>query len=227
MIEGIKFRTAEINDIPFVIEAIFESEKSGSDTISSCNIFELTQDSFRSILTEVLKQDIENYDYYLSGFLIAEFDGEFIGALGSWLEAPDDTASGMIKASVLFQYLDKSKLKSFSTNTRIVKGLGLNREKNTLQLEHGYVREQYRRQGVFTSLLKQSILRNYDKYGVIEKVQGILFKANYKSYNAHLKFGYEVAEEKQVDDPEILKFFPYNAKVLMEFNKEKIYKLRQ
>ena len=225
MIEGLTFRQAEIDDISFVTEAVLESEKSGSNKISSCNIFELSENGFKEILTEVFRQDIENYDYYLSGFLIAELNGEYVGALGSWLEAPDDNASGMIKASMLFQYLDKSKMKAISKNTRIVKGLALNREKNTLQLEHGYVRENFRRQGIFTALLKENILRNYKKYGRFEKVQGILFKENFKSYKAHLKFGYEVTEEKKVNDPEIFNFFPYDCKVLMEFNKEKIFKL--
>ncbi len=225
MIEGLTYRQARKEDIPFVIEAIIESEKSGSDKISSCNIFELTEESYIDILKEILIQDIENYDYYLSGFLIAELGGENIGALGSWMEDPDDNPSGMIKASVLFQYLDKSKMKSVSSNTRIVKGLALTREKNTLQLEHGYVIEKYRRRGVFTGLLKESILFNFEKYGGFEKVQGILFKDNYKSYKALLKFGYEVIKEKTVDDPGILKIFSYNSKVLMELNKEKISKL--
>ena len=225
MIEGLTFRQAGTEDIPFVIEAIVESEKSGSDKISSCNIFELSENEFKDILAEILKQDLPDYDYYLSGFIIAEMKGQFIGALGSWLEAPDDSASGMIKASMLFQYLDKSKMKAIGINTRIVKGLALNREKDTLQLEHGYVREEYRRQGVFTALLKENILRNYKRFREFKKVQGILFKDNYKSYNAHLKFGYEIADEKRVHDPSIFKFFPYDCKVLMEFNKEKIFKL--
>ena len=225
MIERLTIRQATIEDIPFVIETIFESEKSGSNVISSCKIFELSEDQFSAMLTEVLKQDLENYDYYLSGFIIAELDGEYVGALGSWYEAPDGTASGMIKATVLYQYLDKTKIKSIGTNTRVVKGLALNRDKDTLQLEHGYVREKFRRQGVFSKLLAENIIRNYKRHNGFDKVQGIIFRDNYKSFNAHLKFGYKVVDEKKVDDPEILKFFSYNTKVLVEVDKETILKL--
>jgi GNAT superfamily N-acetyltransferase len=121
--------------------------------------------------------------------------------------------------------LDKSSIKSISANTKIVKGLSFNREKGTLQLEHGFVVENFRRQGVFSKLLAENIKRNYAKYGGFEKVQGILFKDNFKSFYAHLKFGYVVAEEKIVDDPEIFKFFPFNKKVLIEFYKDKIVNL--
>ncbi len=225
MIENLSIRQATINDIDFVIEAIIESEKSSSNVISSCNIFALCEEEFRKILKEVLQQDIPDYDYYLSGFLVAEIDGEYVGALGSWLEAAEDNPSGIIKATILFPYLDRSKMKEISKNTKVIKGLTLNREPHTLQLEHGYTREPYRRQGVFTNLIKTNILHNKEKYE-FDKVQGILFKANYKSFNAHIKFGYAVAEEKHVDDPGVLKYFPFDTKVLLELNKDKISKLQ-
>ncbi len=225
MIEKVTVRQAEVKDIPFVIDAVCESEKSGSDIISSCKVFNFTEEKFREILAEILEQDIEHYDYYLSGFIVAELDGVSIGALGSWIEGAENTVSGILKATSLFPYLDKSSIKTISANTKIVKGLSFNREKGTLQLEHGYVVEKYRRQGVFSKLLAENIKRNYKKHGGFEKVQGILFKDNYKSFNAHSKFGYYVAEEKVVDDPDIYNFFPYNKKVLMEFSKENIIKL--
>jgi GNAT superfamily N-acetyltransferase len=226
MICDLAIRQANEDDIEFILEAIVESEKSSSDVISSCNVFGLTEEKFKDIIRKVLREDIPGYDYYLSGFLIAEKDGEYIGALGSWVEAADETPSGIIKATILFPYLDKDKMRDISKNTRVVKGLTMGREPGTLQLEHGYTREHYRRQGVFTRLIKENILKNVEKHNKIEKVQGALFKANYKSYNAHIKLGFDVAEEKHVDDPEIFKYFPFDTKVLMELNKDKISLLK-
>ncbi|MCL5029596.1 MAG: hypothetical protein M1480_11350 [Bacteroidetes bacterium] len=224
MIDDIQIRQATTNDIDFVIEAIIESEKSSSNTISSCNVFNIPEEKFRSALKDILQQDIENYDYFLSGFLVAELKDEYIGASGSWLESIDGTPSGLIKATVLFPYLDKTKVKEVSKNTQIIKNLTFTRKKGTLQLEHGYVREPYRRQGIFTQLVKENIKRNFDKYK-FDLSQVILFKQNYKSYNANLKVGYQVVEERNVDNPEIFNFFPFNTKVLMEFNKENIMHL--
>jgi predicted GNAT family acetyltransferase len=226
MIEHLEVRQANAEDIEFILEAIVESEKSSSEVISSCNVFGLSEEKFIEIIRNVLSEDIPNYDYYLSGFLVALKDGEYAGALGSWMEAADETPSGMIKATILLQYLDKDKMKEISRNTRVVKGLTMSREPGTLQLEHGYTREKFRRQGVFTRLIKENILRNKLKYAEIEKAQGVLFKANYKSYNAHIKLGFDVAEEKCVDDPEIFNYFPFDTKVLMELNKEKISGLK-
>lgn len=226
MIEDLKVREATVDDIDFIIEAIVESEKSSSNIISSCNVFGLSEEKFKEIIRKVLCENVPNYDYYLSGFIVAEKNGEYIGALGSWVEAADETPSGIIKATILFQYLDKDKMKEISKNTRVVKGLTISREPLTIQLEHGYTREAYRRQGVFTRLIKENILRNIKEHNKIEKVQGALFKANFKSYNAHIKLGFDVVEEKHVDDSEIFKFFPFDTKVLLELNKDKISKLK-
>ncbi len=224
MLENLNIRQATFNDIEFVIEAIIESEKSGTDVISSCRIFGLTEDKFKEVLREVLAQDdIEGYDYCLSGFIIAEKNGEYVGALGSFYEN-SETPSGRIKATILFQYLDKSKMKEISKNSRIIKGITPGREPGCLQLEHGYVREQYRRKGIFLTLIKENIKRNLGMYS-FSKVQGILFKDNYKSYNAHLKFGYKVVDERRVNDSEIFNFFPYDTKVLMELNQDKFPKI--
>ncbi len=224
MISDLSIRQATANDIDFVIEAIIESEKGTSNVVSSCNIFNLPEDRFKEILKDVLNQDIENYDYYLSGFLIAESNGEYIGASGSWIENADGTPSGLIKATVLFPYLDKTKMKEINKNSQIIKNLTFTRKNGTLQLEHGYVREKYRRQGVFSQLVMENIKRNFHK-NEFPLSQVVLFKQNYKSYNANLKVGYQVVEEKKVEDPVVLNYFPYNTKVLMEFGQDKIYLL--
>lgn len=224
MIENLQMKQATVEDIDFVIEAIIESEKSGTDVISSCNIFGISEDEFKEILKEALPQNVEGYDYYLSGFLIAESNGEYAGASGSWLEGVNGTPSGILKATILFPYLERTKIKQICKNTQIIKGLTLPREAGTLQLEHGYVREKFRRKGVFVNMVTENIKRNLDKYS-FTKAQVILFKDNYKSYYGNLKIGCEVIEERKVDNPEILKFFPYNTKVLMEFNEEKTLSL--
>jgi len=219
-------RPATANDIDFVLEAIVESEKSGSNVISSCNIFGLTEEKFKEIIKKVLRENVPNYDYYLSGFIIAEKYGEYVGAMCSWIEAADEISSGVIKTTLLYPFFDKDKIKEISKNTRVIRGLTVNREPGALQLENDYIREPYRRQGVFTRLIKENILRNKKEHNEIEKAQVTLFKANFKSLNVHIKLGFEIVEEKHVDDPEIFKFFPFDTKVLLELNKEKISRLK-
>lgn len=216
-----QIRQAAANDTEFIIETIIEAEKSGSDMISSCKVLGLTEENFKEIMRQILHDNIPDYDYDLSGFLIAEKNDEYLGALGSWLEAADGNPSGIIKATILFPYLDKNKMNEISKNSKVVKGFTINRKPGALQLEHGYTREPYRRQGVFTTLIKEHIKRSLNKHAGIDMVQTALSKENFKSLNAYLKLGFEIAEEKHVDDPEILKLFPYDTRVVMELSKSK------
>jgi hypothetical protein len=220
VIEELNLRQATKDDIDFVIETIIESEKSGSEMISSCQIFGITEKRFKNILREILCENIPDYDYYLSGFLIAEKNGEYVGAIGSWLEAADGTPSGFIKTTILYPFLDWDKMKEISKNASFIKDLTVNRGPGALQLEYEYTRSQFRRQGVLSHLIKESILMNRKKYNRIEKVQVALLKANLKSFDAHIKLGFTIVEEKHVENPEIFKFFPFNTKVLLEINKE-------
>ncbi len=225
MIEELNIRHATTDDIDFVIETIFESEKSGSGMISSCKIFGITENRFENILREILCENIPDYDYYLSGFLIAEKNGEYVGAIGSWLEAADGTPSGFVKTTILYPFLDRDKMKEINKNVSLIKELTINRKPGALQLEYEYTRDQFRRQGVLSQLIRESILMNMKRYDRIEKVQVALLKANLKSFDAHIKLGFTIVEEKHTENPEIFKFFPFNTKVLLEINKEDLPRL--
>lgn len=217
-------RKATIDDIEFISEAIIEADKSSTQLVSTCKIFALTEDNYKIILQDILIQDIEYYDYYLSGFLIAELNGEYVGASGSWLEGGNGTPSGITKTTMLLSYLDKSNISLIKNNIQIIKDLTLTRETGALQLEYVYIREKFRGQGFFSKIVSENIKWNFTKHN-FSKVQSILLKGNYNSYFAFLKFGYIIVEEKEVDDPKILDFYPFNTKILMELNVDKIKQL--
>lgn len=220
MLANFSLRKATKDDINFVIEAIIEAEKGCSNQISTCSIFALSEDEYKEILRDILIQDIEHFDYYLSGYLIAESNGLYIGASGSWLEGAEGISSGIIRSSVLFPYLDKSKISEINKNTKIISGITIPREAGALQIEYVYIRKQFRGKGVFSQVVKENISRNLLKYN-FSKVQSILFKDNIRSYNAFSKLGYKIVEERSVNEPDILKYFPYNTKVLMELRKDR------
>ncbi|MCL5029595.1 MAG: hypothetical protein M1480_11345 [Bacteroidetes bacterium] len=217
-------RQATIDDINFVIEAIIEADKSSTDMISLCNVFAFDADEYKKILFDILNQNIENYDYFLSGYVIAETNGEYVGACGSWLEGADGVQSGIIKSTMLFPYIKDEKIDEIKNNLQIIKEFTLNREIGALQIENIYVREKFRGCGIFYLLVTENIKRNKKKYS-FTKVQPILLKSNYKSYSAFLKFGYKIVCEKRTHNPEILKFFPYDTRILMELDQESITKL--
>ena len=68
--DRIIIRQAEISDIDFIIEAILEADRSDTDRISYCTIFNLSRVEFRKILREILIEDIQGSELCLSDFLV-------------------------------------------------------------------------------------------------------------------------------------------------------------
>ena len=194
--DNLVIRQAEEKDIDFIIETIIEADKSGSNVISACNILNVNEKEYKDILKNILNDNIEGQEYGLSGFLVAELDNIPIGALGSWIEGAVGISSYILYSNILLFYLDKGKIPSILEKFKITKELSFRRETGAIQMEYGYVREEFRRRGVYTRLILESIKRYYPENKNIKKAQGICFKDNYKSLNASLKIGFKIIDSK-------------------------------
>jgi predicted GNAT family acetyltransferase len=220
--ENLVITQASKNELDFIIETIIEADKSSTNIISACNILNVSEQEYRNILNNILNENIEGQEYSLSGFMVAKLNGISIGALGSWVEGAVGVSSYILYSNILLHYLNKEKIASILQKFKITKELSFKRETGTIQFEYAYVKEEFRRKGVYTKLMIESIKKFYPENKKISKVQGICFKANYKSLNAALKLGFEILESKISYNEELKKIFPYNEKVLLEMNKQRI-----
>ncbi len=220
--ENLKIRQASVNDIDFIVETIIEADKSSTTVISACNILSVSEQEYKDILKNILNDNIEGQEYSLSGFLVAELNGVPIGALGSWVEGAVGVSSYILYSNILLHYLNKEKVPRILEKFKITKQLSFRREIGAIQMEYGYVKEEFRRRGVYTRLMTESIKRYYLENKNIPKAQGICFKDNYKSLNASLKLGFDIIESKVSESEELKKIFPYNEKVLLEMNQNKM-----
>ena len=203
-------------DIDFIIEAIIEADKSNTERISYCNIFNLSLTEFKDILRNILKEDIEGQEFCLSNFLIAKVNGKNAGACCSWIEAIDEIPSYLIKYSLLAQYLDEENIKHSKEIAPFIKGLHIDREKLTLQIESVYVNENFRSLGISSKIINEHFRQNKIKRPDLEKSQLIVAKENDSALNVYKKLGFTVAKELKVDNDKILSILPSNCLVLME-----------
>jgi len=216
MNEEFTYRRAEERDIDFIADTIIESEKSGTDKLSYCTIFSLEEAEFRRILKDILLEDIGGQELCLSGYLIAEANGEYAGACCSWIEGKDGTSSSIIKANILFYFLGEEKSRIADERSELIRKLNFERESGTIQLESGYVTPKYRGKNVCSNIILELIKNEYAKDNTLTKAQMIIAKTNELSYKANHKIGFEIVEERYVEDEEILKLLPSNRMILME-----------
>lgn len=223
IVKQLKFRFAKPDDVEFIIECIIEAEKSGTQTINTCRIFNLSEQEWRDILRKILLVDIPDYDFWLSNYLIAELDNRPVCAQGAWFEGKTGIASSVIKTSMMMEYIPKEKFNLDLKKTKFVKALIMKRDAGMVQLEHAYTIPELRRRGIHTQTLLEIMKRTYDQNPDATMVQTIFFKGNCITYNESQKLGFEPVAEKSVENPEILEIFAHNTRIQMNLTIDKLH----
>ena len=216
--DRIIIRQAEISDIDFIIEAILEADRSDTDRISYCTIFNLSRVEFRKILREILIEDIQGSELCLSDFLVATVEGETAGACCSWIEAIDGNPSYLIKYSLLSQYLSEDNIEYSKGVGSFIKGLHIDREKQTLQIESVYVNPNFRGLGISGRIINEHFRQKKLQYPDLEKAQLIVTDENSSAISAYKKIGFNIIQKFKIDNEMVLKILPSNSLVLMEKN---------
>lgn len=223
MVYDLVIRQAKIQDVDFIVETIIEADKSGTPICSMCNILCISEKEYRAILTKILlEDDIEGQELSLSGFLVADLHGEPIGALGSWIEMATGVPSHILYSTMLLHQIDRKKIPLILAHFRIIRELNFRNESGCIILEYGYVKKAFRRKGVYTRIMIESVKKHYPTNNVIPKVQGSCFRANYPSLNANKKLGFKEVESKISENEELKKMLPYNERVKLEMDHNRI-----
>ncbi len=210
-----KFVQATEADLDFVTEAVFAAVKSGTNVLSYATLFEKSEEELKPLFRDMIEEDIEGQELWLSGFLIAKTDDGIPAATCcAWVEG-EEGASSMLTAQVLSFGLGQEVYQKALEKHEIIESLRVDRTEGTLQFEHVYTALEFRGKG----LAKQVIEKQIEQYKVqnseLTKAEIILFKTNESALKAYQKLGFETTFEQHSQHPEILNYFPADTRVLM------------
>jgi len=206
-----KIREARTGDVDFIVTAIIEAEKSGSDTLSYSTVFDIPENEVRKIIRSMLLEEIDGCEFSLSSYLVAETDNELVGAIGAWVEK-SDAPSKTIKSNLLGYYLPKTSLVYASRNSGITSELIIENVKNALSFVIVYIAPGHRGKGLFSLLADEHIKRNKG----IEELSIQVMANNRFAIKSYERYGFTTVQVKTCHDPGILNFLPYHEKVLMK-----------
>jgi len=209
-------RQATAEDKDFLIEAIMEAEKSGSETISYCAIFSISEDRLREALANMLDEEMEDQELYIPNFLVADVDGKPAATISGWIEKKNGMASSIIKSNMLMYSLDRDILLAAAPHLGLMNEVSITRSENALQLECVYTKPEFRGRGLAASLLEAHIKRVKEEGEPVDTAQIILLKNNTGAIKAYEKAGFSIVTEKTCNDDAILKLLPGNTKIMME-----------
>jgi ribosomal protein S18 acetylase RimI-like enzyme len=213
-----KYTHATEADIDFITDAVFAAVKSGSETLSYSTIFEKEENELKPLFKEMLLEDVEGQELWLSGFMVArDENGNPAATCCAWIEG-EEGPSAMLTAQVLAYGLGSEVFKKATEKNAVVESLRVDREEGALQFEHVYTAPQYRGKGLAAKVIAEQIKEHKQRLPALQKAQIILFKTNDNALNAYQKIGFTIAREIRSAHQEVLTYFPSDTRVLMELN---------
>ena len=213
--DAIRIRRASAADVPFLVEAICEAEKAGTDRLSYCGIFDLEETAFRKILESMLLEDLEGQEVCISGFLVAEIADVAIGACCGWVEGVGGVSSAILKANLLLHAIDRERMRAAQQHFKKLEELFIARESGAIQIESVYVRAAGRGRGVAGQLIERHLAELWP-ISTAGKAQVILTATNLAARAAYARVGFAPVTERWSSDESLLALVPALGKLLME-----------
>lgn len=146
-------RKAEAKDLPFIIDCIIESEKSGGDIFPYSAALGVSISRFSQILLDIFDEEINDQPWCLDHWYIAESpDGTAAAGLSSWVEGKSDVSSDMLKAQMLNYFL-KNEWQESQDKLTVLSSVTIPRKSQYVQLEHLYTHPSHRGKGYMKNLI--------------------------------------------------------------------------
>lgn len=204
-------------DAPFVAEAIISAEKSHSDKLSLASLFDLTESKARSLIIEMLEEEIDGCEFSLSSFLLVEFEKQPIAAVGGWIEQfGGELPSKLLKSNLIGFVYPRESLEAVGAKGELISGLQIERAAESLQIEYVYVNKQHRGKRLAQRLIEAHILRATKIKPDLSKLQVQLFSNNNAAIKLYERSGFSIAQTFSTNNQEVLNYMAYNEKILME-----------
>jgi ribosomal protein S18 acetylase RimI-like enzyme len=210
------FRRATLNDIPFLVETIIEGEKSGTKTLSYSKIFDISEKEVRKVLSNVLREEVDNTELSVSSFLLAERGSKIAAATSAWVEGIDGIPSTLIKGNLLRFSLPKESIVKSIQVSQLIREISVEYIPNTIQIGSGYVHPEFRGNNLLYILTNQIISNIKETNPGINVAFVQIFSSNKPSIKTYERVGFKILKIVETHNNDILQYVPFNKKILMK-----------
>lgn len=210
-------RKATLNDVDFLADVIIGAEKSLTENLGLATFFEISEKQLKEYIIAMLNEEVDGCEFSISSFFVACKNDKPVAALGGWLEGYyDNMPSSILKANLIGYTFPRDIILKAQTKYDIIKDIQFEREMGAYQLEYSYVDTEHR-----GKRLTQRLMRTHLEYAKqldanVKKAQLQPFENNEIIIKVHEGSGYRVVKRFVSNNPDILKYMPFNVKVLME-----------
>jgi ribosomal protein S18 acetylase RimI-like enzyme len=216
MMNDVIFRSATIDDVPFLVDTIIEAEKSGTEILTYCTIFGLSEEEARKYIAEMLLEEIDGCELSISSFLLAEKNGQIAASVGAWVEGTEGIPSTILKGNLLNYTLPKKCIEHALALNTVVRELHIEYIAKTIQIGLVYVAAAFRGQNFVSLLIDEQVKRLRINHPEISEIYVQVFGNNIPAIRAYEKSNFEVQLVKESLNKEVIKYMPSDKKILMK-----------
>lgn len=215
---GYTFRRANLNDIPYLVHAIIEAEKSGSDIVGIANLFSLDLEEAERVIERILNEEIEGCEFSISSFVIAEYFGEAVGTTASWIEGQNEfeQSSNVIKSNLLARILGIEKMKGLAKYREMLEAIRIPRTIGACQLEFVFISSEHRGKNLFQQIIDYSLSVILPK-GTTEVLLELgVYSNNFWGIQSYSRIGFVSSYTATADENAARGILPHHEKLLMQ-----------
>ena len=211
------FRKASKKDIPFLAKIIIEAEKSNSEKLSYSSLCNLSEQSVKELIIKMLNQEVDQCEFSINSFIVAEFGGKLIGGFGGWIESFEGALpSKILKSNLILRTFSRRSIELLKERSHILKDILIDRKPKTLQLEYLFLESSHRGRKITDQLIKLHIMNALKKSSNLKKIHVQVYKNNIGALKAYEKSGFKILKSYKSNENEILNYLPFGEKYLME-----------
>jgi ribosomal protein S18 acetylase RimI-like enzyme len=212
-----RIRKVTPDDFSFLADMIIRAEKGNSDKLSYALLLSLEENRVKELIISMLKEDIEGCEFSPSSYLIADYNGIPVAALGAWVEALNgNLPSKILKSNLLSFFLGKEQVQTLKSKSYIINDIFIERMSMTLQFEYLYVARAYRGRDLHVKLMDAHIANAFTACPDLLIAQAHTFENNFAAIKIFEEIGFRKVRSYKSDSNKIFDYLPHNVKILME-----------
>ncbi len=215
--EGYTIRKALLSDSGFLAKIIIGAEKSNSGKLGLGTLFNLQESEVKSLIVNMLEEEIDGCEFSVSSFLITEYKDEPIAAVGGWVEGlSEGMPSSVLKSNLVSFTFPKEGIKYLYAHSDIISDIQIERESFSLQIEYVFVDPNHRGKRIAEQLIKEHHKNALSLYPKLDKVQVQVFENNTAAIKLYERIGFKIVNTYVSKIDKVLDFLPFGIKLLME-----------
>lgn len=202
-------KKATKDDLSFIIDCIVGAEYSGSQILSYCALFDLTEDEFRHLLIQIIDEEIDGQPWNLEHWFVGYIDHIQVCGGCCWIEAENGIGSDMLKSQIL-QYFLPNQWQNKIEELKLISELTIPRIPGSIEVEYFFTHPDYRKRGLITSMIYF-----IDETFPTRNKEIIMVGNNVRAMELYKRHGYDVREIKTSTQENILTLLPSDTKVAL------------